>query len=236
MVASKEELAVLALRVYEENVRRLDNLPLLPAGWQELPDPLVPTDGFFYRVFRNTATNEVVISYRGTDGAMGMLTTGDGSTNAAGFLGASASQFRQAAAVYASVLRTHGVDAAGSNISFTGHSLGGGLASVMAVWFDRPATVFDPAPFQRTAESAFAAIEVQASLGTAAPQALVDYIPGLHFAAREANVRGYFAVGEFLQHIRKDTNTAMSADFRPAAVKSAADAWQGHGGSMRHAA
>jgi hypothetical protein len=43
-------------------------------------------------------------------------------------------------------------------------------------------------------------------------------------------------VGEFLQYLRKDTNTVVSADFRPAAVKSAADAWQSHGGSMRHAA
>ena len=214
-MASKKELAVLALRVYEENVRRLDNLPLLPAGWERLPDPLVPTDGFFYRVFRNTATNEVVISYRGTDGPMGMLTTGDGSTNAAGFLGASSSQFRQAAAVYASVLRTHGVDAAGSNISFTGHSLGGGLASVMAVWFDRPATVFDPAPFQRTAESAFAVDDVRASLGTATPPAFASYAPVSHFAAREARVRGYFAVGEFLQYLRNDTNTVVSADFEP---------------------
>ncbi|MCA3260275.1 MAG: hypothetical protein ING46_19690, partial [Rubrivivax sp.] len=66
-MASKEELAVLALVVYEADVRPF-NRPLLPAGWERLPDPLVPTDGFFYRVFRNTATNEVVISYRGTDG------------------------------------------------------------------------------------------------------------------------------------------------------------------------
>ena len=234
-MASKETLAVLALRVYEADVE-FDNRPLIPAGWQQLPDPLVPTDGFFYRVFRNTATNEVVISYRGTDGVKGMLTTGDGSANAAGFVGVSASQFRQAAAVYASVLRTHGVDAAGSNISFTGHSLGGGLASVMAVWFDRPAPVFDPAPFQRTAVSANAVNDVRLSLGTATPAAFASYAPVSQFAAREARVRGYFAVGEFLQDIRKDTNTVMSADFQAGAIGSAADAWHSHGGSMRHAA
>jgi hypothetical protein len=110
------------------------------------------------------------------------------------------------------------------------------MASVMAVWFDRPATVFDPAPFQRTAESADAVDDVRASLGTATPPAFASYAPVSHFAAREARVRGYFAVGEFLQHIRKDTNTVVSTDYRHAAVKSAADAWQGHGGSMRHAA
>ncbi len=35
----------------------------------------------------------------------------------------------------------------GADISFTGHSLGAGLASLMAVFFDRPAYVFAPAPF-----------------------------------------------------------------------------------------
>ena len=33
------------------------------------------------------------------------------------------------------------------NISFTGHSLGGALAGFAAAYFDRPAVVFDPAPY-----------------------------------------------------------------------------------------
>ena len=39
-----------------------------------------------------------------------------------------------------------------STISFTGHSLGGGLASNMAVWFDRSATTFAEGPFEISAE------------------------------------------------------------------------------------
>lgn len=39
----------------------------------------------------------------------------------------------------------------GDNIVFTGHSLGGGLASLMAVFFNRPATTFDEAPFKLAA-------------------------------------------------------------------------------------
>ena len=35
-----------------------------------------------------------------------------------------------------------------AEISFTGHSLGGGLASIMAILFDKKAVVFDPAPFK----------------------------------------------------------------------------------------
>ena len=38
-------------------------------------------------------------------------------------------------------------------LDVTGHSLGGGLASLMAVFFDRPATVFDEAPFEMSADS-----------------------------------------------------------------------------------
>lgn len=42
----------------------------------------------------------------------------------------------------------------GCTISFTGHSLGGGLASLMSVFFDKQATVFDEAPFENTAQTA----------------------------------------------------------------------------------
>ena len=34
----------------------------------------------------------------------------------------------------------------GATISFTGHSLGGGLAALMAVFFNEPAVTFDQAP------------------------------------------------------------------------------------------
>jgi len=39
-------------------------------------------------------------------------------------------------------------------ITFTGHSLGGGLAALMGVFFNRPATTFDPAPFRAAATMA----------------------------------------------------------------------------------
>ncbi len=126
--------------------------------------------------------------------------------------GFAASQAKQAAAVYANVLQAYGADAAGSNISFTGHSLGGGLASIMSIWFNRPATVFDPAPFQSTAESGFTVNSVIASLGAFVPSAIRDYIPAEHFANREANVQSYYAVGEFLQVGRTVANTVYAAN------------------------
>lgn len=43
-----------------------------------------------------------------------------------------------------------------ANITFTGHSLGGGLAAMMGVFFNRPAVVFDAAPFELGARSVVA--------------------------------------------------------------------------------
>jgi RTX calcium-binding nonapeptide repeat (4 copies) len=195
---TKEIAALMALRVYEQNILEPANFPIFPyQGWEKLPNPLPVTDGFAYGVFRNTATNEVVISYRGTDGAVGMMGA-DGVTNAGLALGQATSQAIQAAKVYAKVMELYGSDANGSNISFTGHSLGGGLAGIMAVWFNRPAIVFDPAPFQAVVESLDAKNAVWVALGVYAPQAFRDYVAATDFLIREGAVQRHFATGEFI--------------------------------------
>ena len=218
---SKEIATVLALRVYEQGVRELRNLPLEPQGWIKIvPNPLPETDGFAYGVFRNTATNEIVISYRGTDGIGGMMGA-DGINNAGLALGQATSQAIQAAKVYAKVLELYGTNAEGSNISFTGHSLGGGLAGVMAVWFNRPAIVFDPAPFQLTAQSVLAVGSAVQSLGATAPQALRTLFTSLDtdqsagfamVAAREMAVASHYAIGEFLQFGRFESTTVYGTN------------------------
>ena len=146
-------------------VRPINILPE-PAGWEKLTNPLPVTNGFAYGVFRNSGTGEIVISYRGTDGLLPGMLGADGANNVALSQGLSSSQGQQAAKVYAEVLKTYGADAQGSNISFTGHSLGGGLASIMGVWFNRPAIVFDPAPFAATAQSQERVNEKRTLLGT----------------------------------------------------------------------
>jgi RTX calcium-binding nonapeptide repeat (4 copies)/Lipase (class 3) len=207
---TKELASVFALYVYNQGVQ-LFNLPSIDPVWQRLPLSEV-TDGFYYQAFRNTSTNEIVISYRGTDGVEGFI--GDDGINNVGLaLGIPTSQIRQAAAVYTAVHQQYAVDAAGSNISFTGHSLGGGLASVMAVWFNRPAIVFDPAPFQLTAESLLSIGTVLASLPSPVPQAFVEYSLSLGFAfsSREYLVQSWYAVGEFLHLIRTPGNTVVGS-------------------------
>lgn len=208
-MATKEISAVMALRVYDQDVD-IDNLPRFPyEGWVKEPNTLSVTNGFAYGVFRNTTTNEVVIAYRGTDGASGMMGH-DGVANIQLFLGVPTSQLIQAAQVYTEVLRLYGSDANGSNISFTGHSLGGGLAGIMAVYFNRPAIVFDPAPFQLSALSAVAVHDVVQALGSTAPAALLAYEADriTSFAARELAVASHYVVGEFLEELgRSSANT-----------------------------
>ena len=58
----------------------------------------------------------------------------------------------EAAKVYSRVR----ADNPSAQITLTGHSLGGGLASIVAVWFDVDAVVFDEAPFELTARNPIA--------------------------------------------------------------------------------
>ncbi len=129
-MANEKDLAVLSLYVYEADSR---NKPDIPTGWSILTDA-VGTSGFAYAVFQGSA-HEIVISYRGSDDGVDWLTN----------LGLTSTQELQAAQIAVQYINQ------GANVSFTGHSLGGGLAATMAVWFNRPATVFDPAPTQNAA-------------------------------------------------------------------------------------
>jgi len=194
--------AVFALRVYDANVDP-QNFPLAPGGWENVINPLQVGDGFAYGVFRNEATQEIAISFRGTDTMMGP----DGINDLGLALGTSASQAIQAAKVYLAVLEAYG-----PNITFTGHSLGGGLASLMAVFFDRPAIVFDPAPFEAVAANVYAVINIRDSLGEAVPAAFSQYQYDTNFLTREARVASFHAVGEFLESFRNALNTIYGAN------------------------
>jgi len=113
-----------------------------PAGWtlvNWVPDRFT---GFSAGYFKNG--NDVVISYTGTNSAVA-----DPLNWTAG-MGIPAPQIFEALAYYFEVRAANPT----ANITFTGHSLGGGLASLMAVFLDKQAMVFDEAPFQPAALSA----------------------------------------------------------------------------------
>ena len=96
--------------------------------------------------FQNTANlNEIVIAYAGTDPSD---ITGDWLANAGLATGAGSDQLVQASGYYLAV-KAANPDA---TITLTGHSLGGGLAALVGVFFDVEAHTFDQAPFARSAQ------------------------------------------------------------------------------------
>ena len=138
-MATRDEYVQMSGRVYS---RTRPNSMFVPDGWTEqiwLRDTAIT--GFAAGVYRSG--NEIVIAFTGTNASKLADTL---FANIPAWLGISSPQVAQAAALVMDVMHAN----PGAEISFTGHSLGGGLASVMAVLFDKQASVFDPAPFERT--------------------------------------------------------------------------------------
>ena len=143
--------------------------------------------------------NDIVIAYAGTNEAK-IADTAFG--NIPAFTGLPSPQVWEAMKLYLKVL----LDNPNANISFTGHSLGGGLASMMGIFFNRQARVFDAAPFKAGTVSSLALSEyhirmVSNGLANAAFDSYRTSIVSQYFA-REANVTGDYLQGEFVSWIR----------------------------------
>ncbi|MDD2744879.1 MAG: hypothetical protein PHV02_21680, partial [Rhodocyclaceae bacterium] len=146
------DCALMAGRAYQISRDKI-NWFSVPQGWQEffhVPDPAIstfsPDSGFEAVSFRRGT--EIVISIAGTNGS------GDLGADVALGLGIAADQLKQAAAYYL-LVKAVNPDAV---ISFTGHSLGGGLASLLCAFFGEKAVTFDQAPFASAATVANAQI------------------------------------------------------------------------------
>lgn len=119
------------------STRSADNRFPVPQGWSEVPlSHAVLASGFEAVSFQRG--NEIVIAYAGTydkdisgDVAAGIgLTTGYGSV-----------QLLQAANYYLQIREAY--PDPNANITLTGHSLGGGLAALVGVFFGLRAYTFD---------------------------------------------------------------------------------------------
>lgn len=199
-MASTKEYAALSLYVYEV-ANAADNRPELPGtGWTELRAPESDAFGFCYGVFRNEATEEVVVAYTGTDPKQILDWIND---FVAGVGTVPAPQITAAAEAYLKAKIDY-CNGESDKITLTGHSLGGGLASVMATWFDVPAVVFDVAPFENTAKSLSAWLQVRGALAASGysdpawDRAIIDY------SIRKQNVNHHYIEGEALEPLRVD--------------------------------
>jgi hypothetical protein len=142
--------------------------------------------------------NQIVIAYTGTN-----QFTDWTSANVPLAFGLPSDQLYQAALYYLEV-KAANPDA---TISFTGHSLGGGLAALMAVFFDETAVTFDQAPFANAATLAIRDDLVgwltNPDGGNYSAAALAELAPELFSydgsSTRTANVSGYYVEGEALQ-------------------------------------
>ena len=117
-------------------------------------------------------SSEIVISFAGTDSSD---VRGDIATDLALAAGVLSEQLKQAADYY---LQVKASAPAGTKISFTGHSLGGGLASLMAVFFGESAYTFDQAPFLQSARVFVTTDYFGNPVATSVAQGLRTYLAG----------------------------------------------------------
>lgn len=134
------EYALMAGASYISTRADINRFPT-PDGWVEkVIKRQAWGSGYEATYFVSQCSNDIVISFAGTDPGDWM---GDMGTNIALAAGNLNAQLIQAAEYYLQVKAAN----PGATITFTGHSLGGGLASLMGVFFNLPAHTFDQAPF-----------------------------------------------------------------------------------------
>jgi len=125
----------------------------VPQGWAEQLDLRARNDssGFEATTFKSTANpNEIVISFAGTN--PNSLLDPDNAANIGLAFGNGSVQLQQAVDYYLQVKAANASNL-NAHITLTGHSLGGGLAALVGVFFGVQATTFDQAPFANSAES-----------------------------------------------------------------------------------
>ena len=131
-------------------------------------------NGLSGAVYQNPRTGVVTIAFRGTDSLQG-----DPAAGAKVALGLWHPQFSDAGRFVKSVMDVMKERSESTQFQFTGHSLGGALAQVMSMLFDRGGVTFDAigaARLLKVPEYFQLAAELQLVPATVAPDSLNNYI------------------------------------------------------------
>ena len=176
----------------------------IPEGWDEIHKPVNDfITGFSVGVYKSKNGDEIVIAFTGTDEERYV----DHVFGNIAIIGLPAAQVFQGAKFAMQIMEENH----GAKIRFTGHSLGGGLASVMAVLFDLPATTFNSAPFQNEVLSRTILLALQGYLldsgyaNAAFIRYLIDTLADPSnqlYHQRKYNVISYYLEGEVLEYFR----------------------------------
>ena len=184
-MATAIEYALMAGAAYISNRPEVNRIPA-PDVWLENIQMRTTKDSGFEATYFVGVNNEIVISFAGTDFSQGIpmaLFTGDfWQGNIPLITGASvngANQLVDAVEYYLTVKAAN----PGTTISLTGHSLGGALASLVAVFFGETAFAFDQVPGRATALYASAVL-------------LRDALQANHSADELARLNAYIAAAD----------------------------------------
>ena len=135
-MTSDLEYALIAGNAYYDNRSALNRTPA-PEGWNLYSRyPNDAATGFEAVAFQRGT--EIVIAYAGTDQSV------DWFANGGLAFGGGAEQLRQAAEYYLEIKAVN----PNAKVTLVGHSLGGGLASLIGTMFGETAKTFDQAPFR----------------------------------------------------------------------------------------
>jgi Ca2+-binding RTX toxin-like protein len=176
-----------------------------PTGWTLTDWQPDKSSGFSAGCYVNGT--EMVISYTGTNDSADMANWSIG-------FGLPFRQVFDAVDYYFACVAAH---PEATSITFAGHSLGGGLASLMAVYFNKPATVFDEAPFQIAAVNPLVtdAVGVYMIANGYLDGAFTYYLltGGGAALTRESNVTHYYIDGEALNYPRYSWDTLVGNEY-----------------------
>ena len=168
-------------------------------NWNFIYADSFPDQNYYAAVYQDGSN--YTISYRGTTSLLGDdishffngdlwngYSTGSGS--------ASSNDSVQAIKTYQDVLAMAGN---ASNITLTGHSMGGGLAGLVGDIYGVNAVVFDNMAFEDAANATYTVS--QSGPGYNATVAGLTYGASYPTAPSEANIKGYYTDGEFLYYL-----------------------------------